>query len=180
MNGAIAELCAKTMRPPNTNSTSSIGVSHHHLLFQKKPNSSPKTPVRFTNSSKNFIGPFPLSLLIGQRRLIYQVIAQNKHIHSASSKRLKRFLGSIYDRLALVIKRGIKQKRHAGGLAESLDQSIIFRIGLLPYRLKPTCAVHMRNRWNCVSLAFFDLHDVEHETGGIMRCRVVQLKIVLS
>src|SRR5262249_23210634 len=98
MKGAIAELCAKTTRAPNTNKASSIGVNHHHLLLQKNAKSSPTMPVRFTSSSINRIRPYPQNVLICQRRLIYQVISQNKSIHSAASKGVKSFFGSIDDR----------------------------------------------------------------------------------
>src|SRR5580692_6272156 len=46
MNGAIAELCAKTMRAPITRRAASMGTSHHLLLLQKKANNSPTIPKR--------------------------------------------------------------------------------------------------------------------------------------
>jgi hypothetical protein len=40
MKGATGELCVKTMRAPNKNSTRIIGVSHHFFLtFRKVQNS---------------------------------------------------------------------------------------------------------------------------------------------
>ena len=61
MKGAIAELCANTIRPPKTNSTSSMGVNHHHLVFQKNLKSSPMIPVRLARSRKK---PHSVYLLI--------------------------------------------------------------------------------------------------------------------
>src|SRR3990172_3198933 len=51
MNGATAELWAKTIRPPKIISTKIIGVSHHHLLCQKKENNSPTIPSRLLRLS---------------------------------------------------------------------------------------------------------------------------------
>ena len=44
MNGATAELCANTMRSPNSRRITSIGVIHHHLFVMKKERSSPMMP----------------------------------------------------------------------------------------------------------------------------------------
>src|SRR5262245_23727848 len=178
MKGAIAELCANTIRPPKMNSTSSIGVNHHHLLFQKNEKSSPTMPVRLARSSKNRIAA-SLHVML-QRRLFYHVISQNKSIHPTSIERIESFLGSVHDRLPFQIEGSVQHDGHSRGLAERLDQSIIFRIEFLPYRLQPARAVHMRDCRNSVSLAFFHVHDIEHETSGIVSCRVFQHEVVLS
>src|SRR3990170_1461558 len=47
----MAELWAKTIRPPKIISTKIIGVSHHHLLCQKKENNSPTIPSRLLRLS---------------------------------------------------------------------------------------------------------------------------------
>jgi hypothetical protein len=46
MNGAIAELCARTIRAPIRKRAASMGTSHHLLLLQKKANNSPTIPKR--------------------------------------------------------------------------------------------------------------------------------------
>src|SRR6476619_5008142 len=99
MKGAIAELCANTIRPPKTNSTSSMGVNHHHLVFQKNLKSSPMIPVRLARSAKNRIAFTSLQL-----RLFYQVISQNKSIHTASPKCIESFFRRVHDRLPFQVK----------------------------------------------------------------------------
>jgi hypothetical protein len=44
INGAIAELWAKTTKPPRPIRITIIGVIHHHLLFQKNEIRSPIIP----------------------------------------------------------------------------------------------------------------------------------------
>src|SRR5271167_3438902 len=41
MKGAIAELCARTIRTPRRKSVTSIGTSHHFLALQKNASNSP-------------------------------------------------------------------------------------------------------------------------------------------
>src|SRR6476660_3847904 len=103
MKGAIAELCANTIRPPKTNSTSSIGVNHHHLVFQKNLKSSPIIPVRLARSAKNRIA-FTSLLIIPQLRLFYQVVSENKGIHSASTERIESFFRRVHYRLPFQVK----------------------------------------------------------------------------
>lgn len=46
MKGAMAELCARIIRMPNSNSTVIIGTIHQRLFPQKNPSSSPAIPNR--------------------------------------------------------------------------------------------------------------------------------------
>ena len=134
-------------------------------------------PVRLARSSKNRIAASLRVML--QRRLFYYVISQNKSIHPASIERIESFLGTVPDRSPFQIEGSVKDDGHSSGLTEVLDQSIISRIEFLPYRLKPARAVHMRDRRDSVSFAFFHVHDIEHETSGIVFCGVRQHEIVL-
>jgi hypothetical protein len=44
MNGATAELWVKISNNPNSTKTTTIGMSHHNFLCQRKCKSSPKIP----------------------------------------------------------------------------------------------------------------------------------------
>src|SRR6266404_5463519 len=46
MNGPRAELCAVTIKPPNTRRTNTIGIIHHIFRCQRKVSSSPAMPNR--------------------------------------------------------------------------------------------------------------------------------------
>src|SRR5579863_5017503 len=63
MNGAIAELCARTINAPSMNSTTIMGTSHQRLLFTKNENSSPATPRFRVVVFRNFIIASPRKAL---------------------------------------------------------------------------------------------------------------------
>src|SRR5882672_408447 len=121
MKGAMAELCAKRIRAPTSTSTRIIGVSHHHLLSQKNPRSSPTIPVRSTKLfNSRMRAPFlsrrgpaqcrvarPCSAIAysapdgteperpdlhhSSVPLLDQVVAEHQHVHPTSGERAERF-----------------------------------------------------------------------------------------
>jgi hypothetical protein len=46
MKGAIAELCARTIRTPRRKRLTNMGTSHHLLILQKNDSNSPTVPKR--------------------------------------------------------------------------------------------------------------------------------------
>src|SRR5580693_731962 len=73
MNGAIAELWARTINAPSRNSTTIIGTSHQRLLLTRNENSSPATPRFRVVFRKNFMG----SPSEGTLAVLYEVDARS-------------------------------------------------------------------------------------------------------
>src|SRR3984885_4488056 len=62
MKGAIAELCASTIRVPMRKRATSMGTSHHLLLLQKNENNSPTIPKRPAAVRATLIMPIAIFL----------------------------------------------------------------------------------------------------------------------
>src|SRR5918996_1653232 len=165
MKGATAELWAKITNPPNSNNTKIMGVSHHHFLSQKKRSKSPAMPIRLLRLSVK-----RMELPPGYRSVVLfnDILSDSQHIHTALRERVKSLLRSIHNRLPLEVKRSIKHQGNTGGLAESFYQAVVFRTHILAYRLEAARTSHVSDGRDHLSLIFFDINDIEHETGGIV------------
>jgi hypothetical protein len=71
MNGAMAELCARTINVPTMKNVSNIGMSHHLLLLQKNENNSRMIPIRPAAVCKALANPITVLLLQVLLRFAY-------------------------------------------------------------------------------------------------------------
>jgi hypothetical protein len=84
----------------------SIGIIHQSFRSQKNRSSSDAMPNRPTKLRMNCIALFP-SRIPYSRLLRDQTMAEDQDIHAASTKRPKRLLWCIHNRLPLEIERRI-------------------------------------------------------------------------
>ena len=68
---------------------------------------------------------------------------------------MKGLPGSIDDRLAFEVERGVEQYGDSGRPAEGLDQPIVPRVLLSADRLEPAGAIDVSDGRDCVPLVFF-------------------------
>src|SRR5215831_20590558 len=120
MNGAMPEVCAKTIRTPKSNRITIIGVSHHHLFFAKNISSSPTTPIRLTTLSVNRIRSFSLPGT-GLSRLLNNAVTQHQTVHTTPRKSTECFGRRVDDWLTFEIERRVQHQRDAGCLSEGLN-----------------------------------------------------------
>src|SRR6266511_2078500 len=97
MNGAIAELCAKIIRPPSRRSVSTIGIIHQSFAAQRKLSNSP--------AIENFMSRF---FIIPPMSLLNQMLPQHEHIHATTAEGAERLLGRVHNRFASKVERGIQ------------------------------------------------------------------------
>src|SRR5262245_4116756 len=177
MNGATAELCAKIRSAPNTTRSTRIGVSHHHLFFEKNRSSSPRMPIRLATSAMNGIC-IPSCGNAGLHWLFNQTFTEHENVQPASDERAERLSRRVDDRFTFEIERRIQHHRHAGRLTECLDQLVICGAQMVVHGLQPSSTVDMGNCRHEVLLAFVHIHDVQHEASRIVLRRVSQVEVL--
>ena len=74
--------------------------------------------------------------------LANQKIAEHQRVHLRSQKAIQRFFRPANDRF-IVVERGIKNHRHAGGLFERFDEPPVTRIDVARDRLQSTSSIHV-------------------------------------
>src|SRR5690348_4062313 len=119
MNGAIAELCARMIRPPSNSSMQTTGTIHQSFADQRKLSSSP--------AMGNFINTLftAIASLRGRCSLFHHVLSEDQHVDAAPAEGAVRLRRRVDDRLAFEVERGVEDHGHAGRLAERLDQPVI-------------------------------------------------------
>src|SRR3972149_3965650 len=118
MNGAIAELWAKSISVPNASNTAIIGMSHQSFRSQRKARSSPMIPNRL---------PLPRRAVPILRVLSDQVIAEDQIIHAAPDERAVRLGWRVDDRLPLQVEGGVEEHGDAGRLSKAANQFVVSR-----------------------------------------------------
>src|SRR5262245_37377221 len=166
MNGAMAELWARMMRPPSKRSMKTMGSIHHSLAAHRKPRSSP--------TMENFMN----MLFTASSSLLHEMLSENQHVHAAPAEGAVGLGGRVDDRLALQIERGVQDSRHAGRLAERLDQPVVPRRRFLVYGLEAGGTVDVSDGRQDILFPILHVHDIEHVTRGIVLPRVGKVEEV--
>src|SRR5229473_2223173 len=118
--------------------------------------------------------------MFGIALLLNHEIPQDERIHFTLREGIESVRRRIHDGFALKIERGVEYRRHASGLGEALNQSVVSGVCVPEDGLQATSAIHVRNRGQDGLLGGSHRNNVKHVTRRIVMRRVWEVEVGLG